>query len=404
MNVLTVLTSLRCQDGIASHLATLLPGLRAGGVSLSLVVGAVDCPPASEGVLTALRSACDRYAVDPALADPPAGGRTPARVLGQARALRRWAATAGADVVHLHGRGLGPATLGNRLLGGPPRVFTKHLADPPRTRAGRWRSAGRRGSSPLWGDRAIAISHSLAADLTASDGFRPARVRYVPHGVDPDHFRPPTAAERAAARARFGLGADAMVCVQLARLGRIKRPDTLVAACRTLRGQGMDVVALLSGYREPHSDDWLRTFLPDEGTADPAVRVVGQQDARAALWAADAKVLCSEREGFATSIVEAMACGLVPVRTRVEGSADQIRDGANGLLFDPGDVAGLTAHLAGLYRDPAGRRRLSAAARTTAVTDFAASRMADRVIAVYGELVSHPPNPATRRVPVLPAA
>ena len=383
MNVLTVLTSLRCQDGIAAHLATLLPALRHRGLRLSLVVGEVDCPPTSTAVLAALRGACDTYAVDPVLANPPR--RTPGVVVAQAKALRRWTAQTSADVIHLHGRGLGAATLANRLLGGPPRVYTKHLADPPGGRSV-VRQIGARATARLWGDRAIAISRSLATDLADRDGIRAARVRYVPHGIDHAHFRPPTPAERAAARARFDLPADAMVCVQLARLGRIKRPDTLVAAVRSLRSRGLDVVALLPGYREPHSGDWLRSFLPDDA-ADPALRLVGQQAARDLLWAADVNVLCSEREGFALSVVEGMAAGVVPVRTRVEGSADQIRHGTNGLLFDVGDAGQLADHLARLHADPALRSSLAAAARATAAADYAAPVMAERTAAVYRELV-----------------
>jgi glycosyltransferase involved in cell wall biosynthesis len=81
-------------------------------------------------------------------------------------------------------------------------------------------------------------------------------------------------------------------------------------------------------------------------------------------------------EGFGVSITEASACGVPVVATRTGGITDQIRDGENGLLVEPGDVDGMARAMLRLARDPALRRRFGAAGRERAVARFDARTQA----------------------------
>ena len=127
-SVLVVLSRLHCQDGIASHLATLLPLLRRDGWQLSVVVGLLDCPPTANHILASIRNASDHFVIDRRLAISSA--KRPLLLLEHAVRLKRWCVRFDAKLIHLHGRALGPATYVARLfLGGPERVYTKHLAD-----------------------------------------------------------------------------------------------------------------------------------------------------------------------------------------------------------------------------------------------------------------------------------
>ena len=68
-----------------------------------------------------------------------------------------------------------------------------------------------------------------------------------------------------------------------------------------------------------------------------------------------------------TAMLEAMAWGLAPVVTPVGAIGEIVRDGANGLLVQPGDIAGLSAALNTILTDDDLRRRLGAQARATAL-------------------------------------
>jgi glycosyltransferase involved in cell wall biosynthesis len=84
------------------------------------------------------------------------------------------------------------------------------------------------------------------------------------------------------------------------------------------------------------------------------------------MAAADAFVLPSISEGLAVVNLEAMACGLPVIATRVGGTSDVITDNYNGLLVEPKDVQGLAKAIIRVLSDEEMRQRLSRGALVTA--------------------------------------
>ena len=76
------------------------------------------------------------------------------------------------------------------------------------------------------------------------------------------------------------------------------------------------------------------------------------------MAAADVFVLPSHREGFGSTVIEAAACGLPTVASRIYGLTDAVVDGGTGLLHECGDVQGLAAALAILSADSDKRSRM----------------------------------------------
>ena len=96
----------------------------------------------------------------------------------------------------------------------------------------------------------------------------------------------------------------------------------------------------------------------------------------------------SRWEGFGLVLLEAMLASLPVVATRVSAVPEVVADGKTGLLFQPGDTAGIGAALAGLLVDPGRSRALGSAGLQRARTHFSVARMAEETIAVYEQAVA----------------
>lgn len=109
---------------------------------------------------------------------------------------------------------------------------------------------------------------------------------------------------------------------------------------------------------------------------------VGQEDLPG--WYAWADVFClpSRAEGLPVVLMEAMATGLPVVTTPVGGIPELVVDGGNGLLVDPGDVAGIGAALERL-RDGDLRACLGRAGRAAVEAGFDADSAVLPLLAAF---------------------
>ncbi|PZF85311.1 D-inositol-3-phosphate glycosyltransferase [Jiangella anatolica] len=237
-------------------------------------------------------------------------------------------------------------------------------------------------------DLLVASTADEAGQLARLYGADPARVATVPPGVDLDVFAPGPAA---AARARLGLPADAVVLLFAGRIQPLKAPDVLVRAASLLLARDPAlrerlVVAVVggpsgSGLAEPHALARLADCLD---LAD-VVRFEPPVDQRElADWyrAADVTAVPSYSESFGLVALESQACGTPVVAAAVGGLRTAVADGVSGLLVDGHDPADWADAIAGLIGDPDRVRRLGAGAVAHAA-EFGWDATAARMLDVY---------------------
>jgi N-acetyl-alpha-D-glucosaminyl L-malate synthase BshA len=128
-------------------------------------------------------------------------------------------------------------------------------------------------------------------------------------------------------------------------------------------------------------------MLARELRVDKHVEFLGKQDHVERLIPKHHVLLMpSEMEAFGLAALEAMACGVVPVATRIGGVPELIRDGVDGCLEPVGDIAAQAARVVSLFTDETLYATMSAAARHAAETRYSTSLIIPQYEQYYKEV------------------
>jgi glycosyltransferase involved in cell wall biosynthesis len=104
------------------------------------------------------------------------------------------------------------------------------------------------------------------------------------------------------------------------------------------------------------------------------------------LRESDVFVLPSYYEALPVGVLEAMACGVPVVATRVGGVPDVIEDRVNGLLIEPGQPEALARAIAAVLTDDALRTRLREAAHSDVRKRYSTEAVIEDLEMLYREL------------------
>jgi glycosyltransferase involved in cell wall biosynthesis len=294
------------------------------------------------------------------------------------------------DVVHLHGFSQKnvPVSLTARAFR-KRSVLTLHTSgqDEPQC-------ADARGRLASWAFRSADVILPVSPNLVRrceDAGIPKSKIRLTPNGIDLQRFSPATNDERAALRSEFGWDADERVIVFVGFFSRDKRPDLLFRAWTRVvqcgvRAKLVYVGATASPYFEidQRLADEIRAGAAAFGRAGDVVFVPPTHSVERYYRAADAFVLSSVREAHPVALLEAMACGLPCVASRIEGATDVIlEDGVNGRLVEPDDERAIGEALIEVFSDSARANSFAQRARQTIVARYDITRTAERWLEVY---------------------
>jgi glycosyltransferase involved in cell wall biosynthesis len=221
-----------------------------------------------------------------------------------------------------------------------------------------------------------------------------SKIEMLPSFVDTRQIRPPSAAERQAARERLGVAPGQPVLATVARLAPNKGHRYMIEALAGVRKTFPDVLYLVPGEgdQEWHGDGGLRGELVRQTQAlglEQHVRFLGYYpDVQTILHAADMLVSPSLREGMQVSLLEGMAAGLPVVATDIGGTPDAVANGVTGVLVPPTDPAALGTAVVAMLNDPARMHRMGAAGRQRVETLFDTRVVAARVLHICEDVVA----------------
>jgi glycosyltransferase involved in cell wall biosynthesis len=179
----------------------------------------------------------------------------------------------------------------------------------------------------------------------------PARSLIIPNGIDTGYFRPLSTPRENIQTLRVGMQA---------RFTETKDHETLIRAFGMLQG-GATLWLAGDGATRPRCEK----LVADLGLSDKVffLGMLDEHELLAFLQSLDIYVHATLGETQSTAILQAQACGLPMVASRVSGVVEQVHDGTNGLLVAERDSDGLALVLTELCRDPLLRHKLASSAR-----------------------------------------
>ena len=314
---------------------------------------------------------------------------------------------AGADLVHSHTWYANAAGHLASMLHGIPHVVTAHSLEPLRPWKAEQLGGGYRVSSWI---ESTAFT-GAAAIIAVSDGMRRDILRSYPWldeqkvitvhtGIDLAHWKPVDDPDLVR---ELGIDPDRPSVVFVGRITRQKGLPYLLRAAALLPPE----VQLVLCAGAPDTPEILaevaagvKALQAQRSGVVWIDRLLSQHDLSAVLSQATTFVCPSVYEPLGIVNLEAMACGVPVVGTATGGIPEVIVDGLTGRLvpIDQADdgtgtptdpekfVADLAAALTEVVSDPANARKMGAAGRVRAETDFSWVTIAARTREIYASL------------------
>lgn len=218
-------------------------------------------------------------------------------------------------------------------------------------------------------DAVVVTTEAMASSVKERYSIANTQIRVIPNYVETDRFAPSKREPNQKLRVGF--------------VGRLDKQKNLFAFVEAVAP--LDVEVWLIGYGPQRAE------LEEKTQGSRAVfRFVGNvpnAELPGLLNSCDIFVLPSLYEGHPKALLEAMACGLPVIGTRVAGTRELIDDGENGLLCET-DAGSIRAAINQLINDAALRGKLGKTARSFIEEKFALDRVVELEMSLLNELVA----------------
>jgi N-acetyl-alpha-D-glucosaminyl L-malate synthase BshA len=228
-------------------------------------------------------------------------------------------------------------------------------------------------------DRVTAVSQYLRDETYRAFGCVGCDVQVVPNFVSAAEFHPATDGSCRRALAPAGH----KILIHVSNFRPVKRIGDVIKVFAGVRSV-LPATLVLAGDG-PDRD--LAEQEVDRLKLRGDVRFFGKVDQVAdLLGGSDLFLLPSQTESFGLSALEAMACGVPVIATRVGGLPEVVVDGATGYLAPVGAVEEMTERAVGLLTDGAAHQRMRSAAVARAV-EFSTDRIVPRYERLYQDVL-----------------
>ncbi|MDZ4404508.1 glycosyltransferase family 4 protein [Prosthecobacter sp.] len=229
----------------------------------------------------------------------------------------------------------------------------------------------------------LPVSRGVAAELQKHYNIGPAQVRIVPNAADTERFKPLSTEARQAWRAQNNVPQDQLMAIFAGGEWARKGLDFAIQAMGHLK----DVpLTLFVAGDDPDRARFIN-MARDAGAADRVIFGGFRKDMPQALGAADFFLFPSWYEAFSLATIEAAACALPVVATRINGTEDFISPGENGDFIEH-DAEQIATVLRRLCAQPDHLKVMGANARERVEMSYTWDRIAQMTEDAYKAYLS----------------
>jgi len=204
-------------------------------------------------------------------------------------------------------------------------------------------------------------------------------IETIPNFVNCDVYTPVDEEKREEARTRYAKPGEALL-LHLSNFRPVKRVADVVKIFAKVAREVPAQLVMVGDGPDRSAAEWLAHDLGIQCR----VHFLGKQERVHELLALpDLMLMPSELESFGLAALEAMACKVPSIATRVGGVPELIDNGETGLLFPVGDVDAMARAAVELLTDKARLTQMREQARRTAQKRFCASLVVPQYVRFY---------------------
>jgi N-acetyl-alpha-D-glucosaminyl L-malate synthase BshA len=206
-------------------------------------------------------------------------------------------------------------------------------------------------------------------------------IEVIPNFICPCHYR---RLEDSPLRAELAPNGEKLL-VHVSNFRAVKRPADCVEIFAKVRAERDDVRLVMVGDGPERSAVFYRA---EQLGLNGGVSFVGKQaNISDYLGVSDVFLLPSELESFGLAALEAQACELPVIATRIGGIPEVVNDGETGYLSDIGDIEKMSADTLRLLNDEDLRRAFGEKGRELAVARYGSDKIIPQYISFYEQVL-----------------
>lgn len=230
-------------------------------------------------------------------------------------------------------------------------------------------------------DKIIAVSYALK-DFMVKRGIAPDKITVVHNAIDVDAWN--RANIRSTLRDEFKIPAGRKIVGVVGRLRYEKDLPTTLAVAQNVIRERPETCFVIIGDGPDRAD--LERQVTEMGLADKILLLGFRKDTMNIYAGLDLFLSTARIEGTPNTALEAMAMEAPIIYTEVGGVGEIIQNGHDGLLFQVGDVAGITAATLNVLNDEEFAKRLRDNGRRSACEKFSFTKRLHTVEGIYEAL------------------